>query len=237
MAAEPDFSLVIPVFNEGANVPALFASLKQFVPATAEVLICYDFPADNTLPAIQAVPEADRPAQLRLIHNTLGRGVRFAIDAGMKAAYSRVVIVTMADLSDDFSQLQEMAHRVRAGATVVCPSRYMQGGRQIGGPLLKSFLSRAAGFTLFHLAGLPTHDPTNSFKAYDASYLARTPIESPAGFVLALELTVKAHKQRLRIEEFPTTWRDRTAGESRFNLRKWLPLYLRWYFYAFSRSM
>jgi hypothetical protein len=87
--------------------------------------------------------------------------------------------------------------------------------------------------TLYHLARLPTHDPTNSFKAYDAAFLRRTPNESPAGFVLALELTVKAHAQKLKIEEFPTTWRDRTAGESRFNLRKWLPLYLRWYFYAF----
>jgi glycosyltransferase involved in cell wall biosynthesis len=229
----PDFSLVIPVFNEGANVPALFDALAQHVPPTAEVLICYDFPADNTLPAIELIPPEKRPAQLRLIHNTLGRGVRFAIDAGMKAATSPVVIVTMADLSDDFTQLPDMARRIRGGATVVCPSRYMKGGKQIGGPAFKSFLSRMAGFTLFHLARLPTHDPTNSFKAYDAAFLRRTPIESPAGFVLALELTVKAHAQKLKIEEFPTTWRDRTAGESRFNLRKWLPLYLRWYFYAF----
>ncbi|MGH7863221.1 MAG: glycosyltransferase family 2 protein, partial [Candidatus Dormibacteraceae bacterium] len=54
-------------------------------------------------------------------------------------------------------------------------------------------------------------------------------IESEAGFELALELTVKAHLGGMTIVEVPTTWRDRTAGESRFQTRKWLPHYLRWY--------
>ena len=35
-----------------------------------------------------------------------------------------------------------------------------------------------------------------------------------------------------RIAELPTTWRDRVAGESRFNLKKWLPKYAYWYGYA-----
>jgi dolichol-phosphate mannosyltransferase len=57
---------------------------------------------------------------------------------------------------------------------------------------------------------------------------------------LNLELTVKAFLAGYRITEVPATWRDRTSGQSRFRLWKWLPLYLRWYFYAFrpkSRSV
>ena len=57
-------------------------------------------------------------------------------------------------------------------------------------------------------------------------------IESDGGFELALELTVKAHCLNYHLTEVPTTWQDRTAGESRFRLFKWLPKYLRWYFYA-----
>src|SRR2546430_5460843 len=57
-------------------------------------------------------------------------------------------------------------------------------------------------------------------------------MESAAGFELALELTVKAHALGLPIAEVPTIWRDRTAGESRFRLTKWLPHYLRWYRYG-----
>jgi hypothetical protein len=165
----------------------------------------------------------------------LGRGARYAIEAGMRAARTPVVVVIMADLSDDYRIVEEIVARAESGAAVVCPSRYMPGGRQIGGPLFKGLLSRAAGLTLHRLAGLPTRDPTNSYKAYRRDFLARTPIESKAGFCLALELTVKAHFGGERVEEVPATWRDRSAGKSRFHLFIWLPHYLRWYIWALRR--
>ena len=59
-------------------------------------------------------------------------------------------------------------------------------------------------------------------------------IESTAGFELALELTVKATLSGRRVAQVPTTWRDRTAGQSNFKLRKWLPHYLHWYRRAFT---
>jgi hypothetical protein len=138
----------------------------------------------------------------------------------------------MADISDDYSRVESMVAGVEGGADVVCASRYMPGGRQIGGPWIKSTLSRMAGLTLHGLSGLPTRDPTNSFKAYSREFLRRTPIESPAGFALAMELTVKAHFSGGRVEEVPATWSGRTKGASRFRLLSWLPLYLRWYFWA-----
>ena len=166
------------------------------------------------------------------MRNDLGRGVRYAIEAGMRAARAPVVLVTMADLSDDFSTVAEMVQRAEQGADVVCASRYMRGGRQIGGPLVKRLLSRTAGVTLHWFAGLPTHDPTNSFKAYRRDFLMATPIESEAGFSLALELTAKAHFRGGKVEEVPAVWRDRSAGESRFRIFGWMPHYLRWYFWC-----
>jgi hypothetical protein len=76
------------------------------------------------------------------------------------------------------------------------------------------------------------HDPTNSFKAYKKSFLDSERIQSTAGFVLGLELTVKAHLAGKRVEEVPVVWTDRSAGTSRFRLWKWLPHYLKWYFVA-----
>lgn len=110
----------------------------------------------------------------------------------------------------------------------------MRGGRQIGGPWLKGFLSRAAGISLHWLAGLPTHDATNSFRAYRLGLLREIPIEGEGGFAYSLELTAKAHSRGRRITEVPSTWRDRSAGQSRFRLRAWLPHYLHWYFYALT---
>jgi dolichol-phosphate mannosyltransferase len=230
-------SVVVPVYNEGANIDSLLREARQVWRDDYELLIVYDFPEDNTLPAIEALSVAERVSNLRLVHNTLGRGVRYAIEAGMKQATAPVVVVMMADLSDDFSILHQMVALAEGGAAVVCSSRYMKGGRQIGGPILKGLLSRMAGVSLYWLAGLPTHDPTNSYKAYRKDFLDRTPIESPAGFCLAMELTVKAHFSGQKVCEIPETWRDRCEGESRFNLRKWLPLYLHWYFWAIRRRL
>jgi dolichol-phosphate mannosyltransferase len=235
----PDFrySLVVPVFNEGGNIATYCRRAQESLPPGFELLVVYDFDEDDTLPALAALPAADRPAGLRLVRNRLGRGVRFAIEAGMRAAQAPVVVVSMADLSDDFAAAEEMVRRAEGGAAVVCASRYMRGGAQHGGPWLKGALSRTAGVSLHLLAGVPTHDPTNSFKAYRKDFLDATSIESIAGFSLGLELTVKAHFGGRRVSEVPAQWWDRTAGESRFRLWAWLPLYLRWYFWAFGQRL
>jgi glycosyltransferase involved in cell wall biosynthesis len=233
---KPRYSVVVPVYNEAANIGAFCAQARAKLPPGYELLICYDFDEDNTLPALEQLPRDAKPPLVRLVRNRLGRGVRFAIEAGMKAAEADVVLVTMADLSDDFSNVEEMVRRAEKGADVVCASRYMPGGRQIGGPLLKKLMSRTAGLTLKIFGGMPTYDPTNSFKAYRRSFLQRTPIESEEGFCLGLELTVKAHFNGGLVEEVPALWQDRTAGDSRFQMKKWIPLYLHWYFWAMKRQ-
>jgi hypothetical protein len=140
-----------------------------------------------------------------------------------------VVVVTMADLSDDVTQIDAMAVSCSTGIGVVAASRYLRGGHQQGGPLVKRTLSRVAGLTLHWLTGIGTHDATNNFKAYTGELIDSIVIESGSGFELGLEMTVKAFLSGLLIVEIPTTWQDRTAGESRFQVVRWLPGYLRWY--------
>jgi dolichol-phosphate mannosyltransferase len=95
-------------------------------------------------------------------------------------------------------------------------------------------MSRVAGVSLYWLAGWPTHDATNAFRAYRRSVLAETEIESRGGFAYSLEITAKALAAGRRVTELPSTWSDRSAGQSRFRLRAWLPHYLKWYFYALT---
>ena len=104
------------------------------------------------------------------------------------------LIVLMGDNSDKLSIIPEMIEMWAQGATVVSPSRYMPGGKQHGGPPLKSFLSMISG-KFIYLLGFPTSDPTNNFKLYDAAWLREQNIESVGGFEVALELCYKAHSQ------------------------------------------
>lgn len=233
----PRYSVVVPVFNEGANIGRFFDRAIETLPPAGELLVVYDFDGDDTLPAIAALPAARIPAGMRTVKNELGRGVRFAIEAGMRAARAPVVVVMMADLSDDFPKVEAMVRLVEEGAQVACASRYMKGGRQIGGPFVKGLMSRMAGLSLYWLGALPVHDPTNSFKAYSRAFLDATPIESEQGFALAMELTVKAHAAGGRVAEVPAVWYDRTEGASRFRIMAWLPTYLRWYRFAIARRL
>lgn len=229
----PELAIVLPVYNEGEAVEPVLRGLATGVKTPHELVVVYDFDGDTTVPVIERL-RAEIP-QLRGLRNDLGRGVLNAMKAGIAGTTAPFVLISMADGSDEPQIVDRMVDLARDGAEIVAASRYMKGGRQIGGPPMKRLMSRAAGLTLHWFARVPTHDPTNNFKLYSRSFLDATPIESTAGFELALELTVKATLQRRRIAEIPTTWRDRTAGQSNFRLRKWLPHYLHWYRVAFLR--
>ncbi|MHB1422097.1 MAG: glycosyltransferase [Gemmataceae bacterium] len=227
-------SLVVPVYNEADNIQAFLRDVQYAMSEAHEILIVHDFPEDNTLPAIAALTPPC--PQVRLVHNTMGKGVLNAIKAGFLASKGDVVIVMMADRSDDPQSVAAMARLIREGADVVAGSRYIVGGRQEGGPVLKRTLSRLAGMSLHYLAGLPIHDATNNFRAYSRRVIEQIPIEGESSFAIALELTLKAHWRGWRLAEVPTVWRDRMAGRSRFRLWAWLPHYLRWYLRALVRA-
>lgn len=227
-----ELALVIPVYNEADNFPALWAEVTGKIKSPFVAYVVYDFDEDTTVPVAQKLI-ASGEKRIKLVKNDIGRGVVGAIRAGFKQVVEGPCLVIMADLSDDLSQVDEMLELYKSGAHLVVGSRYMPGGRIVGGPWFKQALSRLSGVSLRWFRGLPTHDATNAFKLYDAQLLQSIEIESRGGFELNLEITVKAFLAGYCIMEIPTTWRDRTAGESRFRLWAWLPSYLKWYLYAF----
>lgn len=229
-------TLVIPVYNEGGNIRTALAAIDEQLRAPAESWLVYDSDEDTTL-AAAAPLEGKTRVPFRFVRNRYGRGVLGAIKTGLETASTPYVVVTMADLSDPPAVIDEMvAAAARTGADIVCASRYMPGGAQIGGPRFKGFLSRTAGWILHRFAGLPVRDPTNSFKLYRKSFLNAVTIESEGGFELGIELVVKAHAMGRTVVEVPTVWRDRSAGKSNFKLWSWLPRYFRWFRYAFWHS-
>ncbi len=227
----PELSIVLPVYNEGDAVEPVLRALSAGVMTAHELVVVYDFDGDTTVPVVERLT-AEIPG-LRGLRNDLGRGVLNAMKAGIAGTTAPYVLISMADGSDEPHIVDLMVGLARDGADVVAASRYMPGGHQVGGPRLKRLMSRMAGLTLHWFARVSTHDPTNNFKLYSRRFLDSVTIESRAGFELALELTVKATLDGRRVAEVPTTWRDRTAGQSNFKLRKWLPQYLRWYAVAF----
>ncbi|MEJ3749501.1 glycosyltransferase family 2 protein [Actinomycetes bacterium KLBMP 9797] len=231
----PRVTVVIPVYNEGEAIVRCLDRIGREVLLPAEILVVHDMPEDTTVPFAREVARTD--PRVRTVLNTYGRGPANAIRFGIDQARAPVAVVTMADGSDDPRQIDDLARLVDRGVAVAAASRYMPGGQQVGGPRFKRALSRWAGRTLHWFARVGTRDATNSFKAYDTEFVRQVGIESRTGFEIGLELTAKATRLRLPVAEIPTIWLDRQLGESRFDLGRFMPSYLRWYFFAFGRKL
>src|SRR5579872_832711 len=227
--------IVIPVYNEGSNILSTLGALARQVRTSARVLICYDFEADNTLPAVREHPDAHRGLDVTLVRNP-GRGAHAAVMAGFAASTAPIVMMYPAD--DDFNAgiVDSMVALVGSGCDVVCASRFLPGGTMQGCPWLKAILVRTAAFTLHHFAGLPTKDPTSGFRMFSRRVIDQIEIESDQGFCYSIELLVKAHRLGWKIGEVPALWFERHHGASRFRVVKWLPAYLRWFRYAFATT-
>jgi len=231
----PRVTVVIPAYQEGEAVVAVLDRLFEAIELACEVLIVVDMASDTTVAVVDSY--ALHEPRVRSLVNTYGRGPANAIRFGIAAALAPVVVVTMADGSDDPRQIDDLVRLVDRGVVVAAASRYAPGGQQVGGPLLKSALSRMAGRSLHLFARIGTRDATNSFKAYSTDFVRSVGIDSRAGFEIGLELTAKAKRLGLPVAEIPTIWLDRSAGVSNFRVAAWLPKYLHWYRFAYGPKL
>ena len=229
---QPRVSIVVTARDEGEHIVSALEHITEAVTLPCEILVVCDSRDDTTVTWVEKFSSADPRA--RLVLNPYGRGPAKAIRAGFDAATADVVVVTMADGCDDPQQIDQLTRLVERGVVVAAASRYSRGGQQVGGPLLKGFMSRVAGASLHVLGRVGTWDPTNSFKAYDRRFVAEVGIHSDKGFEVGIELVAKARRLRRPVAELPTIWLDRSFGESHFKIAQWLPAYLRWYRFAFG---
>jgi len=233
---KPILSLIIPVYNEKDNIVPLLNNIRDSIKIPISVEIIYDQEDDNTLPVLKPKIN-DFDFKINLIKNKYGIGALNAIKTGFHTFNADACVVIMADGSDDLNSINGMYGLFCQGFHIVCGSRYMKNGKQIGGPIFKKFLSRLAGKSLFYFTSLPTSDVTNSFKLYSKDAIRSINFESTGGFEIGMEIVVKSYIKGLAISEVPTTWKDRYAGTSNFKLFDWIPFYFKWYLKAlFSKK-
>lgn len=226
--------IIIPVYNEGGNIASVLRSLGKNVATDFRVLICYDHDDDDTLPVVKNIVK-ELPFEITLVKNK-GQGAHGAVTSGFNTGKAEAVLVFPADDTENTRIIDRMYEKFKQGNDIVAASRFMKGGCMKGCPWLKSFLARSASFTLWWLASIPIRDASNGFRLFSRRLLDTVLIESSRGFTYSLELLVKCHRLRWKIAEVPASWYKRDIGQSHFYLFKWLPYYLRWYFYGFATT-
>ena len=90
--------------------------------------------------------------------------------------------------------------------------------------------------TLYLFSSIPVKDASNGFRLFSRKLINVVEIESKLGFAYSLELLAKCNRMSLKIKELPAQWEERSEGSSRFKIIKWLPDYLRWYFYGLGTT-
>lgn len=226
--------IVIPVYNEGENITDTLWAIKENTRTSFRILICYDFDEDNTIPAVKKI-EKDFGWPIAFVKNK-GAGVHRAVTSGFEASESSAVLVFPADESYNAHIIDEMYKKFEEGSHVVVASRFMKGGSMRGGPKIKSLVVRFASFVLRWFVGVPASDASYGLRLFSKKILNEVEIESDQGFTYAIELLMKCHRLGWKISEVPAKWLRREKGKSRFNFKKWLPFYVKWFIYAFETA-
>jgi len=217
-----DLSIVIPCFNEAANVCRLEEELLPVVRAEAsvrsvEVVFVDDGSTDVTAQAlVDTFGNRSEPPQLAFVverHRT-NRGLGAALRSGFAAAQGQVVVTTDSDGTYEFSQIPALLACLGPDVDVVTASPHHPAGRVDGVTAKRVLLSRGASAIYRLLVDRQLHTYTALFRAFRRRVIEEVVLESD-GYLAVTELLVKARLMGFRIAEHPAVLRTRVAGESK----------------------
>ena len=208
--------VIIPTYNERANIPVLVAGLMKH--ANVRVLVVDDNSPDGT-GALAEELGRQYAGRVSVLHRTTNRGFGRSYIDGMKQALGENVDVICqmdADLSHDPAQLPDLI-AAASGADMVIGSRYVPGGTIVNWPLKRHVLSRFANTYIRTVTRVSAHDCTSGYRCWKKSALASLPLDSffSDGYSFLVEMLFVAHRRGCRIAEVPITFVERREGESK----------------------
>ncbi len=213
----PELSIVVPTFNERANIPILVERLARLLASCEwEVVFVDDNSPDGTAAAARAIGETD--SRVRCIRRIGRRGLAGACLEGMLSSQARYVAVMDADLQHDESLLVGMLDCLRSGrADLAVASRYLYGGSAAGLSKQRSRVSRWSNTLVRLLLGINLTDPMSGhFMIRRDVFEMLAPGLSSQGFKILLDILATG-RGRLRTVELPSTFRERQHGESKLD--------------------
>jgi dolichol-phosphate mannosyltransferase len=219
----PDASvwLVIPTFDEAANLEAIVAAALERLPERRRILIVDDSSPDGTGQIADRLAAAD--ADVAVLHRPIKAGIGPAYVAGFKRALAEgadVVAQMDADFSHDPADLPKLLAALDA-FDVALGSRYVSGGQVADWGPLRRAISRGGSAYSRALLGVDVQDLTGGFKAFRRQVLETIDLDeiSAQGYAFQVETTYRAIRAGFRVVELPIKFRDRRVGESKMSGR------------------
>jgi dolichol-phosphate mannosyltransferase len=210
--------VVVPTYNERANLPVLVAGLMEH--ARVRLLVVDDQSPDGTGALADELAGA-HPGRIGVMHRTAHRGLgRSYVDGLGQAIREPVDVVCQmdADLSHDPAQLPDLI-AATDHSDVVIGSRYIPGGQILNWPLRRRMLSRFANAYVRRVTRLVVRDCTSGYRCWRREALASLPLDRLAsdGYSFLVEMLYVSARHGCRITEVPITFVERRLGESKLS--------------------
>ncbi|MEL6108109.1 MAG: glycosyltransferase [Planctomycetota bacterium] len=233
--------LALPAYNEQEALPELLERVGEAFADNQlpyEVIVVDDGSSDDTA---QIVSQLSFQMPVHLVQHQVNQGlgptIRDALKEAIDRAGERDIIVTMdADNTHPPGLIDRMVRMIHEGCDVVIASRFESGGRSVGVPIERHFLSLGARFIftlLFPTRGV--RDYTSGYRAYRASVIRQgfadhgDAFVGETGFSCMADILLKLRKQGALFGEAPLRLRyDQKGGASKMRVLKtiWLTIKL-----------
>jgi len=214
MSAAPTLSIVLPAYEEAANLRQILPELRR---AAEALTSAYEILVIDAAEPRDATPEICAENGIRCIPRTGGAYYGNAVCTGFREARGQYVVIMDADGSHGPGFIAKMwPHREEYD--LVIASRYVPGG-QTENPFILIFLSLAVNVTFRLVLNLSCHDVSNSFRLYRGDQVRALRLEC-ANFDIVEEILVKLSrgKEGFRLKEVPFTFEKRKEGKTKRNL-------------------
>lgn len=203
-------SVVVPIYNEAANLPKLFnrlAAALRVVPGGYEIIAVDDGSTDGSFAALAALAAGD--AHIRALRFSHNAGQTAALAAGIEAAQGETIVTIDSDLENDPADIPRLLAKKAEGYEVVSGWRQ---GRWRSSYFSRKLPSQTANRLIARFTGVPLHDFGCTLKAYDAALVKGIPLYGE----MHRFIPAYAAWQGGRVAEVPVTHTPRTAGTSHY---------------------
>tara|TARA_B100001057_G_scaffold453779_1_gene498877 strand:- start:6142 stop:6861 length:720 start_codon:yes stop_codon:yes gene_type:complete len=231
-----ELSIILPIFNERDSLPIMVRLLDSSINFKKEIIIVYDLENDNAIDVAKDL--VNELEDVKLVHNKIAPGVRFAVEAGVKKANYDVILITAVDEIFPIIAIDKMiSHLIKNDLDFLSGTRYSKGGVRLGGSVIGSIFSRLANNLFKLFTSIPLSDCTTGIKMMKKTVWETIKLESkPIGWAYTFELSIKAYLKGFKIDEYPLKSVDRLfGGSSTFKFGPWLKEYLRWFIWGIKK--
>lgn len=216
----PLLSVCIPAHNEQENIGRTIDVVAQKLSAEGipfEFVIANDNSSDKTEDVIRQRMQNNIPIRLitRKPPGGFGRAIRSCLDHFK----GDVVVIVMADLSDDAEDIVKYYRKINEGYDAVFGSRFIKGAVVKDYPTIKLIANRLGNWLIQLLFRTEHNDLTNAFKAYRAEALRSIMPLYSSHFNLTIEISLGLLIRGFKIASVPVNWYGRTWGQANFKIK------------------